>query len=416
MDYVSGLLQCEKGHENMERMVEKVRDSDYKRYIHFLSSSPWDHRGVNRETMKVADELLRQQKVRSGKPTGLQLDETSHLKKGDKSVGVSRQYAGVIGKVDNCQVSVHASLSNEKFCTLIGTELFLPLNWAADTTRCKAAGIPEKEQVHVTKPALALKLVKAAIADGIDFDFIAGDGLYGHNAELTRSLDALNQFYVLDIHKDELVFLTEPKLSVPERTSARGRAPKLLQPNIKPIQVQAYIKTLSEGDFTEVQVRKTAKGWKKAKVHVVSVWHWDGEEQQAQKRTLFITQSDKVKYSLSNGEKEAYSLEEWAYFQCSRYWVERCFDDSKNELGMSGYQVTGWLAWQHHMALVMMAGLYILQIKLETQEEMPLMSVRDARLLVIATCFATRKEVDLCWEHIRIRHQQRQADINRYYT
>jgi len=67
------------------------------------------------------------------------------------------------------------------------------------------------------------------------------------------------------------------------------------------------------------------------------------------------------------------------------------------------------------MALVMMAGLYILNIKLEQQDEMPLMSVRDARLLVIAISFATQKEVDLCMEHIRIRHKQRQADIDRYY-
>ena len=82
---------------------------------------------------------------------------------------------------------------------------------------------------------------------------------------------------------------------------------------------------------------------------------------------------------------------------------------------MSGYQVTGWLAWQHHMELVMMANLYILTLKLENQDEMPLLSVRDARLLVIATAFATEKEVDLCLKHIRIRHRQRQTDIDRYY-
>ena len=46
------------------------------------------------------------------------------------------------------------------------------------------------------------------------------------------------------------------------------------------------------------------------------------------------------------GINKKYTNKEWAYFQCSRYWVERCFDDCKNELGMSGYQVTGWLAWQ----------------------------------------------------------------------
>lgn len=414
-EYLSGLLQCEKGHENMERMVEKVNDSDYKRYIHFLSVSKWNASDVNSVTMKSVDSSLREQKIKSGLPTGLVIDETSHLKKGLKSVGVSRQYAGVVGKVDNCQVAVHLSLSNEKFCSLIGTELFLPEVWTKDKERCDSAGVPELEQKFQTKPELALKLVKRAIYSGIEFDFITGDGLYGHNAELTRALDVMDQFYVLDVHKDELVFLTEPTFSIPERKGNRGKFPTKIQPDIEPVQLQTYMKLLTDKDFTTEQIRKTAKGWKTAKVHTVTVWHWDGKEEKACKRTLVITKSEKIKYSLSNGDKEEYTNKEWAYFQCSRYWVERCFDDCKNELGMSGYQVTGWLAWQHHMALVMMASLYILTLKIENQYVMPLLSVRDARLLVIATVFATQKEVDLCLEHIRIRHQQRQADIDRYY-
>jgi SRSO17 transposase len=414
-EYLSGLLQCEKGHENMERMVEKVNDSDYKRYIHFLSVSKWSAPGVNLVTMKTVDSLLREQKIKSGLPTGFVIDETSHLKKGLKSVGVARQYAGVVGKVDNCQVAVHASLGNEKSCSLVGSELFLPEAWTKDKERCDIAGVPELEQKFQTKPELALKLVKLAIGSGVEFDFIGGDGLYGHNAELTRALDALSQFYVLDVHKDELVFLAEPSFSVPERKGKSGRFPTKIQPDIEPVQLQNYTKTLENKDFSTEQIRKTAKGWKTAKVHTVTVWHWDGKEEKACKRTLVITKSEKIKYSLSNGDKEKYTNKEWAYFQCSRYWVERCFDDCKNELGMSGYQVTGWLAWQHHMALVMMASLYILTLKLENQEEMPLLSVRDARLLVIATAFATQKEVDLCLEHIRIRHRQRQTDINRYY-
>ena len=81
---------------------------------------------------------------------------------------------------------------------------------------------------------------------------------------------------------------------------------------------------------------------------------------------------------------------------------------------MSGYQVTGWLAWQHHMASVMMAGYYILRIKLENKEEVPLLSVRDARILVITINFATQKEVDACMEHMRVRHKKRQKDIDRF--
>ena len=317
-EYLTGLLHCEKGHENMERMVEKVNDSDYKRYIHFLSVSKWSASDVNLVTMKTVDSSLRVQKTKSGLPTGFVFDETSHLKKGLKSI-------------------------------------------------------------------------------------------------LTRALDSLDQFYVLDVHKDELIFVTEPTFSIPERKGNKGRTPTKIQPYIEPVQLQNYIKSLADKDFSTEKIRKTAKGWKSAKVHTATVWHWDGKEEKACKRTLVITKSEKTKYSLSNGDKEKYTNKEWAYFQCSRYWVERCFDDCKNELGMSGYQVTGWLAWQHHMALVMMASLYILILKLENQEEMPLLSVRDARLLVIATAFATQKAVDLCLEHIRIRHRHRQADIDRYY-
>jgi len=66
-------------------MVEKVDNSDYKRYIHFLSVSSWSALDVNLATLKGPDTAIREQKIRSGLPTGLIFDETSHLKKGLKS-------------------------------------------------------------------------------------------------------------------------------------------------------------------------------------------------------------------------------------------------------------------------------------------------------------------------------------------
>jgi hypothetical protein len=62
------------------------------------------------------------------------------------------------------------------------------------------------------------------------------------------------------------------------------------------------------------------------------------------------------------------------------------------DAGMSGYQVRGWMAWQHHMALVLVASLYILNIKIQTQ-----------------------KEIELCIKHMQTRHKQREADIDRYF-
>lgn len=36
----------------------------------------------------------------------LVVDETGFLKKGDKSVGVKRQYSGTAGRIENCQIGV----------------------------------------------------------------------------------------------------------------------------------------------------------------------------------------------------------------------------------------------------------------------------------------------------------------------
>ncbi len=209
-----------------------------------------------------------------------------------------------MGKVDNCQVAVVVSLGNEIFCSLAGTVLFLPEVWTKEKQRCDEAGVPDLDQKFQTKPELAIKLVKCAIDSGIEFDFIARDVLYEHNAELTRALDASDQFYVLDVHKDELVFLTEPTFSVPERKGNNGRFPTKIQADIEPIQLQNYIKLLADKNFCTEQIRKTAKDWKSAKVHIVTVWHWDGKEEKACKRTLVITKSEKIKYSLINGDKK----------------------------------------------------------------------------------------------------------------
>ena len=68
-------------------------------------------------------------------------------------------------------------------------------------------------------------------------------------------------------------------------------------------------------------------------------WHWDGKEEKACTRASVITRTEeknpKVKFSFSNGGITEYNREEYANFQCNRYWVEQCFDDAKNELGFS---------------------------------------------------------------------------------
>ena len=136
-------------------------------------------------------------------------------------------------------------------------------------------------------------------------------------------------------------------------------------------------------------------------------------------RTLIISHKldgrKEVKYSLSNGSIEDYSSHQYAWFQSQRYWVERTFDDAKNELCMSDYQVRKWKGWHHHHALVFMAGLFLLKHRIEFEHESPLMSMRDARILMIVTLYGTEQDVRNRIDQMEIRHKKRQYDIDRRY-
>ena len=165
--YISGLFCAERGKRNMERMVEEVKGSEYESLQHFISDSPWDSTGLMRQLSRTASKEL--------EPYGLiggTVDEKAHLKKGDKSVGVSRQYAGTIGKVENCQVGVYLSLCAGKYALLTNHRLYLPEEWTNDKERCKKAGVPEDRMIFKTKPQLALEMIKEHLEHGVHFDYI----------------------------------------------------------------------------------------------------------------------------------------------------------------------------------------------------------------------------------------------------
>ncbi len=110
------------------------------------------------------------------------------------------------------------------------------------------------------------------------------------------------------------------------------------------------------------------------------VWLWDGKEAKGHHWHLLVRWEipalNEIKYSLSNASEEVSSLK-LAQMQGQRYWVERSFQDGKSHAGLDHYQARGWKAWQHHMALVMMAMLFMLEERVEQQEDYPLLTCSD---------------------------------------
>ena len=285
--YMTGLLKSERGKGNIER----IEELEYHQYQHFISNSPWDDQAVFKQVGRDVHELMQAEQEKTGDKTGLIIDESAHLKKGKQSVGVARQYAGIIGKVDNCQVGVYASLCTGQRSCLIKERLFLGETWSEDEDRCEKAGIPESLRVHKTKLVLALEMIDESLEQGIHFDWIGGDGLYGHSTKFAQELDQRGLLFVLDIHKDFRVFTTQPQIQEVEKQQKAPEESPRLKADQPTFRVDHILKQLSDKDWEKVRIRKTCKGWLKAWIHTCEVWVWDGKEKEARKRTLIIRKS-----------------------------------------------------------------------------------------------------------------------------
>jgi hypothetical protein len=128
-----------------------------------------------------------------------------------------------------------------------------------------------------------------------------------------------------------------------------------------------------------------------------------------------IQAPSEIKYTLSNASSET-RVERLAEMQAQRYWVERAFQDGKSECGLADYQVRKWSAWHHHMALVFMAMLFMLEERLQAEDTYPLLSCSDIEELLkqfLPKRAVTQAEV---YEQMDKRHRKRRASIQSHYA
>lgn len=406
--YLCGLMQAR--HRNMERMAEVVPQADSQSLQHLLSHSDWDWQPVMAQVAAQANALLG-----GTVDSCLLLDETTIPKKGTKSVGVARQWCGALGKVDNCQLGVFAGLARGRDVTLVDARLYLPEEWIRSSKRCRQAGIPEEDRVLKSKVDLALEMVASARQRGLRFQWVAADGAYGKDPALLRTLDESGEIFVMDVHRYQPVFLDDPELTVPAKTALMGRPKSRLIAQTPKSKLCDWVQEQPETAWQRVYIRDSTQGRLEVEVLHRRVWLWNGKEPTAHCWHAFATREisspTTLKYGLSNAP-ETTSAQRLAQMQRQRYWIERAFQDAKNEAGLDEYQARGWKAWHHHMALVMMAMLFMLQEKLEHRETDPLLSSADIKLMLAHFLPKREMTVEDVIEQMEHRHKQRQRAID----
>ena len=391
-------------------MTERIPESNYQQLQHFISESEWDGSAVMKEVAKKTNESLEFLKGEKG----LLLDESGNEKAGEKSVGVGRQYIGNVGKVCNSQNGVYAGLSRAEKISLVGAKLYLPKEWTTDRKRCEKAGIPKEERKYRTKPELGLEIIKE-LEGVVKYDWIGGDSVYGNSPELRKSLRELGKAYVMDVGEELMVCLEKPHPFVPE-SSGRGRARSRYVINEEKISLKTLIGEIKASEWQTIKYRQGTKGKLVREAVLIKVWVWKKGTAEVEETELLISRKlDKteVKYSLCNVPKGELNVETALFRQMQRYWIERAFQEIKEQIGLHQYQVRGWRAWQHHIALTMMALHFILETQIENAENLPLMSCGDVKLMLGNILKNKLDEPEILMETIHQRHRVRQKDIMR---
>jgi SRSO17 transposase len=336
------------------------------------------------------------------------IDESGLAKKGKKSVGVARQWNGRLGKVENSQVGVFGVLSSGERGAFVEGRLYLPDEWTADVQRCDEAGVPAECREYRTKVGMAVEIVRHQRELGVEFAWVGADGLYGQSGWFCRTLEDSGETFMVDVHCDQRVYLAEPEV----RREMGKRGGERLATTGSAVRVDELTKDLVGSDWKSVVIRESSGGSLAVTVWHQRVWVWDGEEERARSRHLLVRrdEGEKLKYSLSNASGET-PLKQLALMQAQRYWIERGFQDGKSEVGMGEYQMRTWRGWHHHMALVMIAMLFMMHHRMLYAETHPLLSSHDIKVLLAH--FLPRRDVGVeeIIRQMEVRHRKRARAI-----
>lgn len=275
----------------------------------------------------------------------LVIDETGFPKKGVKSCGVSRQYTGTVGKVDNCQIGVFACYASRHGHALIDRALYLPKVWTDDAPRMRAAHVPDGIS-FATKPALALAIIQRAIDANVPFAFVAADSVYG-TYDVEMALRRANKGYVLGVSSDHHLHGGEIKGMA--KTIAKG---------------------LSDTAWQRLSCGEGSKGDRLHDWAYVEIFDLDGKEIFNRFQGHW-TKGLLIRRNIADNELAFYitwcplgtSIETLICVAGRRWAIEESFETAKTDLGLDHNETRSWHGWHRHVSLVMLAFTMVVTIR-----------------------------------------------------
>ena len=374
--YCTGLMSPlqRKSVEPMAAHVEPLRvRSRHQSLHHFVADANWSDQEM---LLRVAQWVV--PLMNFGDGGWWIIDDTGFPKQGQHSVGVARQYCGMLGKQDNCQVAVSVSLACETASVPVAWQLYLPQQWAQDPVRRAKTGVPEAVE-FATKPAIALGQLEQLLAQGAPGHCVLADAGYGVDSAFRERLTAMGLRYVVGVTGSVTVWPPgHAPLPVPPY-SGRGRVPKRQrlgeQPHQRPQSVKDVAFGLGPEHWSEIDWREGTNHTLRsrfARVRVSAAHRGHPRERQRPPEWLLIEwpegHKEPMKYWLSTLPEDA-PLQRMVYEAKMRWRIERDYQDLKQDLGLGHYEGRGWRGFHHHASLSIAAYGFLLGLRLRHPDE-----------------------------------------------
>lgn len=339
----------------------------------FLGLLKWDESAAR-------DRLQQRVARRHGHPHSVGIiDETTCVKKGDHTACVQKQYCGAVGKLENGVATVHLGYAAGDFHTLLDGELFMPEAWGSDAARRRQAGIPD-DVVYRPKWEIAVGQVRRALGNGVRFAWLTFDEGYGGKPPFLRAMDALGQHYVAEIPTSFVGWTVEPQVLHREhaRDQRMGRPRKLPRLKVRNTpwaevgEILKHSPILRRVPWEKYRVKDGEKGPMVWEAKCIPFWIRDEEGLPSRPHRLIVARSvlhpDEVKFFLSNAP-ESVPLETLLLVAFSRWRIERCFEDSKTELGLDHFEVRHYRSISRHLILTCISHLFLAEFRQQHRGE-----------------------------------------------
>lgn len=305
------------------------------------------------------------------------IDETSDVKKGAKTPGVQRQWCGTVGKTENCMVTVHLGYATGDFHCLIDGELFLPESWSEDRDRCREAEIPD-DMTYRPKWKIALELHQRATAGGLTFDWIGFDEGYGSKPEFLRVLDGRRQLFVGEVPTTFTGWIDPPRVTERPFRRARGRGrktPRVVSRSRPAISVKNMLKyspALRDQPWVGYRIKDGRKGPIVWEAKHIPITIKDEKSLPEIQMHLVVARNmldpEEVKYFVDNAPPGT-PVQTLLLVGFSRWRVERCFQDQKQEIGLDQWEGRRYLGLKRHLIISCLSYLFLATVREQLREK-----------------------------------------------